>query len=116
MLLHAVIVSVADCVLPQVPAIVAVVAAPVCEVVTVNEADVAPAGIVTSAGTEANEVDELSDTIAPDAGAGPPSVTVPLTAAPPCTELDARATDARPLLEGMTVTVTDCGAVAAVAV
>ena len=54
-------------------------------VVTVNVAEVAPAGIVTDAGTVAALFASVRVTIAPDAGALPFSVTVPVDDAPPTT-------------------------------
>lgn len=65
------------------------------KVVTVNVADVAPAGTVTEAGTCATPVRLLvSVTTVPPAGAGPVSVTVPVDGVPPRTLLGLRTTDA----------------------
>ena len=53
---------------------------------TANVAEVAPAAIVTDAGTVAAAEFEPSSTLAPPAGAGPPSVAVPCAPVPPMTE------------------------------
>src|SRR5205814_2374272 len=61
-------------------------------------------------GTEAAEFEALSETTAPPAGAGPPRVAVPLTEVPPWTELEASVMETRPTVDGMMVTIVDCGA------
>ena len=53
---------------------------------TAKVAEVAPAGIVTDAGTVAAAELELSSTLAPPVGAGPPRVAVPCALTPPVTE------------------------------
>src|SRR3989442_15046462 len=65
-------------------------------VVTVNVTLVAPTGTVTLAGTEAAELLLDSVTCAPPAGAGPPSVTVPVELLPPVTLGGLSASEARP--------------------
>jgi hypothetical protein len=57
------------------------------EVATANVAEVAPAGIVTDAGTVAEAELDVSRTTAPPVGAGPPRVAVPCALVPPVTEL-----------------------------
>lgn len=72
---------------PAVAVIVnAVVAATGTDVAT-NVADVAPAATVTVAGTTTAAFDDVNVTTNPPAGAGPPIVTVPVTDAPPTTEI-----------------------------
>ena len=62
-------------------------------VFTVNVAVVAFAAMVTLAGTAATDVSLLmSATAAPPDGAGPPSVTVPVDALPPVTDVGFRLT------------------------
>lgn len=66
-------------------------------VFTGNVALVDPAGIVTLVGTVANAMLLLdSDTFAPPAGAGPPSVTVPVVELPPGTAAGVSAIDNKP--------------------
>jgi hypothetical protein len=50
---------------------------------TPNDTELAPAGTVTTAGTEAAKLELSSCTVAPPAGAGPVNVTVPVTLPPP---------------------------------
>jgi hypothetical protein len=57
------------------------------EVATANVAEVAPAGMVTDAGTVAAAELEVSRTTAPPVGAGPLRVAVPCAPVPPMTEL-----------------------------
>jgi hypothetical protein len=64
------------------------------DVVTVNVAVVAPAATVTDAGTEAFELDDVSVTVCPPAGAAPLRVTVPIELAPQTTVLGLRVTEA----------------------
>src|SRR5439155_5967964 len=81
---------------PALPAIVDVLVALACFVVTVNVALLAPAGISTLAGTCATFFWLLeSATWIPPAGAGPVSVTVPVESFPPTTELGLSDTDER---------------------
>ena len=72
--------------MPRVPVIVAVVLAATADVVTVNEAELAPAATMTVLGTEALE--ELDDrlTTVPPLPAGPFKVTVPVDGLPPITD------------------------------
>src|SRR3989442_14939616 len=65
-------------------------------VVTVNVTLVAPTGTVTLAGTVAAELLLDSVTCAPPAGAGPPSVTVPVALLPPVTLGGLTASEDRP--------------------
>ena len=67
------------------PEIVAVVVLETPTVLTINVAEVAPAGTVTFAGTVALVELELRTTMVPLVGAGPLSVTVPVDVPPPVT-------------------------------
>ena len=71
------------------PVIVAVVFDATEIVLIVNEADVAPAGIVTFAGTVALELEELRVTTDPPGPAGPLRVAVPVADVPPTTDVGA---------------------------
>ena len=76
--------------------------------VTAKVALVAPAATVTDAGTWAAAVFELlSVTIAPPAGAGPFSVTVPVEDVPPTTEVGDSPTELRAAAAGSTVKVAE---------
>lgn len=72
---------------PYVPVIVAVVVVTTGNVVTINVAVVAPAAIVKFDGVTALALFEARVTNAPPAGAGAASVTVPVDAIPPATEV-----------------------------
>jgi hypothetical protein len=67
------------------PPVAVIVALPEPDVVTLNEALVAPAGTVTDAGTVAVAVELESDTASPPVGAAPESVTVPVELTPEVT-------------------------------
>ena len=75
-------------------------------VATLNVALVAPAAMVTVAGTEVAALLSESWTIAPPAGAAPSSMTVPVTEVPPVTLEALRLSDAT--RGGVTVTVPVC--------
>jgi hypothetical protein len=62
-------------------------------VVIVKLAVVAPAGMVTEAGTDAAALSLDRATVSPLAGAAAPLVTVPVVLSPPATELDVSVTD-----------------------
>jgi hypothetical protein len=80
-------VSVAVLVTPPYAAeIVTLVAAATLVVVMLKCAEVAPAGIVTLAGTTADALELVNVTVAPFAGAGSVRYTVPIAAAPEATE------------------------------
>ena len=64
-------------------------------VVTVNVADLAPAGMVTLAGTTALVLLDVKVTAEPPVGAGPLRVTVPVEDIPPTTEVGDTAMDVR---------------------
>jgi hypothetical protein len=86
------------------PVMVTGVLAATGSVVAVKVAVVAPAATVTDAGTWATDVSlELSVTTAPPVGAGPLSITVPVEAPPPKTEVGDRPTEER--AAGVTVKV-----------
>ena len=70
---------------PAVPEIVAAATAATAEVVTVNEADLAPVGTKTLAGGTALVLLDMSVTVTPVDDAGPFSVTVPVDDVPPVT-------------------------------
>ena len=70
----------------SVPVMVAATAEDTAEVETVKVADLAPAAIVTVAGTVALVALALRVTVAPPGGAGPFKVTVPVAPVPPITE------------------------------
>jgi hypothetical protein len=72
---------------PSLPVIVADVAPKTGGVVTVKVADVAPARIVTVAGTVKELLLELSVTVRPPLGAGELIVAVPIEGVPPVTEV-----------------------------
>ena len=90
-----------------VAAIVTLVAISTTAVSTVNVALLAPAAIVTVAGTEAAPLLLESATAAPPAGAGPFRVTVPVEVSrPPTTCVGFRLSEVR--TAGNTVSDTDC--------
>ena len=72
---------------------------------TVNVADDCPAGTSTDEATVAAELLELKLTMAPEDGASPFSVTVPVECPPPRTDVGLRAIDAT--LAGLMVRVAD---------
>ena len=84
----------------------AVVDAPTVLVVTLNVALVAPAATVTLPGTDAAGLLLESATCAPPVGAGPCSVTVPVTGLPPTTLAWLKLSDAMPV--GITVSDAFC--------
>jgi len=94
-----------------VPFNVAVIADVVCEltpiVETVNVAELLPAGTITDAGTVAALFPLCNATTVPPEPAGPDSVTVPVEAPPPRTEVGLRASEVR--AAGVIVSVADCG-------
>ena len=75
-------------------------------VLTLNVPLAAPAGMVTLEGTEAAPLSLVSATCPPPAGAGPSSVTVPVTGVPPVTLALLRLSAAT--LGGTTVRVAVC--------
>lgn len=94
--------------LPEVALMVAVVLEAAGDVVTVKEAAVCPAGIVTVAGTAAEGELLARATVAPLDGAGLARVTVPPTGVPPVTvvgltETEPIVTEEPPLPAGLTV-------------
>lgn len=54
-------------------------------VVTVNEAVIAPAGMVTELPTKALKLDDANETVVPPVGAGPEMLRVPMVDVPPVT-------------------------------
>ena len=90
----AAITSVPDFVTPFTAArIDALILARTGRVVTVTDAFIAPAGIVTLAGTVASAMDELSATTTPPAGAGASMVIVAVDDFPPATDVGESVTD-----------------------
>ena len=90
----AAITSVPDFVTPFTAArIDALILARTGRVVTVTDAFIAPAGIVTLAGTVASAMDELSATTTPPAGAGASMVIVAIDDFPPATDVGKRVTE-----------------------
>lgn len=77
----------------KVPEIVAVTVLVTVEVETLNVAEVAPEAIVTDAGTDALDVDEVSGIVIPPEAAGPLIVIVPLAPEPPIIVAGDRLTD-----------------------
>src|ERR1700691_325132 len=78
---------------PELPVMVAVVGCVTGEVATANSAPICPAGINASPATVAAVLLDANDTGVPPAGAGPDSVTTPVTGPPPTCELGARVID-----------------------
>ena len=93
---------------PNEAEIVTSVAPATARVAMVNDSLVAPAGTVTLAGTVTGSAPD-SETWAPPAGAGPESVTIPLTGLPPVTFDALRASDDRTTTGATTVSVADDG-------
>lgn len=83
---------------------------------TTNVAVVAPAGTETVAGTAARDGSALERfTVAPPAGAGPESVTVPVDVAPPAIIVGENVSDAAVTPDGITVNTAVCVTLPAVA-
>jgi len=100
--------------LPNVAVMVAVVFDVTFVVLTVKVDDVLPAGIVTVAGTVAEESLLNSEIVSPPTGAAEPIATVPVLVFPPTTEFGAKATWVRD--GGSIVSVATCDEVPTVAV
>jgi hypothetical protein len=77
---------------PVAAVIVEVVEVVTAMVLTVNETEVAPAGIVTAVGTEAEVPLAARVTVRPPLGAAPVIVTVPVDEFPPTTDVGFRLT------------------------
>jgi hypothetical protein len=100
-------VNVADRVAPYVAVMPTVVEVLTNPAATANDADSAPAGTITVAGTVAVALPDERFTTAPPAGAGPFSVTNPTLLPPLPTEAGERLSAARDIGETLTVVVGD---------
>jgi hypothetical protein len=101
-------------VLPSVAVIDAVVFVLTAVVLTVNVAEVLPAGIVTVAGTVAEESLLDSEITSPPAGAIDPIRTVPVLGLPPLTEVGLKVSETR--VGGLMVSVAVCETLPSIAV